>query len=151
MTSTTNQFWIQSVDTSYSNVLFTIHHDGRITIADHLTVDDAAREFWNAVQRLNPHTLPLVARRDLTENDIEELRAAFASQRSTGALRLMPGDAMNHHDQRVRLVVAKLMSHHGFDLANPNADVLQLTNPRARAWVALAREIVDALYVDQQG
>ncbi|WP_205710467.1 hypothetical protein [Burkholderia cepacia] len=32
----------------------TIANDGSVTIADHLTVDEAAREFWNAVLRLNP-------------------------------------------------------------------------------------------------
>ncbi|MCA8205580.1 hypothetical protein LGM71_31615 [Burkholderia sp. AU33545] len=151
MTSNTNPFWFQSVDTSYSNVLFTIHHDGRITIADHLTVDDAAREFWNAVRRLNPLTLPLVARRDLTQNDIEELRAAFASRRSADVMRLIPDVTMNHREQRVRIVVAKLMSHHGYAQANPDQDVLELQSPRARAWVSLARVIVDALFPGQKG
>ena len=32
----------------------TIANDGSVTIADHLTVDEAAREFWNAVLCLNP-------------------------------------------------------------------------------------------------
>ncbi|KVE05551.1 hypothetical protein WI91_10500 [Burkholderia vietnamiensis] len=151
MTFNATQLSFQSIDAAHSEVLFTIHHDGRITIADHLTVDDAAREFWDAVQRLNPLTPPLVAPRDLTQNDIQELRAAFASSRSAGPLRLMPEVAMNHRDQCVRIVVAKLMSHHRFELADPNADVLELDNPRARAWVTLAREIVDALCAGRQG
>ncbi|ANW54837.1 MULTISPECIES: hypothetical protein [Burkholderia] len=42
-----------SLDQSVQPII-TIADDGRVTIADHLTVDDAAREFWNAVLRLNP-------------------------------------------------------------------------------------------------
>ncbi|MCS6473392.1 hypothetical protein NX871_26100 [Burkholderia thailandensis] len=151
MTFSAKQFSFQRIDSACSEVLFTIHHDGRITIADHLTVDDAAREFWNAVRRLNPLTLPLQARRDLTQKDIEEVRAAFASQRSASALRLMPGVAMNHRGQRVRLVVGKLMSHHGYAQTNPDQDVLELQSPRARAWVSLAGAIVDALFPGQEG
>ncbi|MBR8399881.1 hypothetical protein KDW65_24940 [Burkholderia cenocepacia] len=93
---------------------FTIHSDGRVTVADHMTADEAARVFWTAVRRMNPF-LPKLDR-----------------------------------EQCVRVIVAKLMSHHGFELANPDADVLELDNPRARAWVALAREIVDALCAGQQ-
>ncbi|KVE72095.1 hypothetical protein WI98_22785 [Burkholderia vietnamiensis] len=138
------------VDVAYSEVLFTIHHDGRITIADHLTVDDAAREFWNAVRRLNPLTLPLVAPSDLTQNDIDALRAAFASGRSANVTRLVPDAAMNNREQRIRLVVAKLMSHHGYAQANPDQDVLELQSPRARAWISLARAIIDALFPGQE-
>lgn len=94
--------------------LFVIHRDGRVTVPDDKTVDDAARAFWAAVRRMNPF-LPKLDR-----------------------------------EQCVRVIVAKLMSHHGFELANPNADVLQLDNPRARAWVSLSREIVDALCANQQ-
>ncbi|KVE64657.1 hypothetical protein WI96_14045 [Burkholderia vietnamiensis] len=151
MTSNAKQFSFRTVDADNSEVLFTIHHDGRITIADHLTVEDAAREFWNAVRRLNPLTLPLVARRDLTQNDIDELRAAFASRRSGNVMRLMPDIAINHREQCVRLVVAKLMSHHGYAQANPDQNVLELHSPRARAWVSLARAIVDALFPGQEG
>ncbi|WP_205169739.1 hypothetical protein [Burkholderia sp. LMG 13014] len=94
---------------------FVIHSDGRVTVANLMTADNAARAFWTAVRRTNPF-LPKLDR-----------------------------------EQCVRVIVAKLMSHHGFELANPNADVLELDNPRARAWVALAREIVDALCAGQQG
>jgi len=41
------------VSSSYQPFI-TIADDGSVTIADHLTVDEAAREFWNAVLRLNP-------------------------------------------------------------------------------------------------
>ncbi|WP_175922092.1 hypothetical protein [Burkholderia latens] len=41
------------VSSSYQPFI-TIAHDGSVTIADHLTVDEAAREFWSAVLRLNP-------------------------------------------------------------------------------------------------
>lgn len=151
MTSNVKQSSFRFVSAAYSEVLFTIHHDGRITIADHLTVDDAAREFWNAVRRLNPLTLPLVARRDLTQNDIDELRAAFASRRSANVMRLIPDIATDHREQRIRIVVGKLMSHHGYAQANPDQDVLELQSPRARAWVSLARAIVDALFPGQEG
>lgn len=93
---------------------FVIHSDGRVTVPDDKTVDDAARAFWAAVRRTSPF-LPKLDR-----------------------------------EQCVRVIVAKLMSHHGFELANPNADVLELENPRARAWVSLSREIVDALCANQQ-
>ncbi|KML20247.1 MULTISPECIES: hypothetical protein [Burkholderia] len=94
---------------------FIIHADGRVTVPDNKTVDDAARAFWTTVRRINPF-LPKLDR-----------------------------------EQCVRAVVAKLMSHHGFELTNPNADVLELENPRARAWVSLSHEIVDALFADKQG
>ncbi|KVV48242.1 hypothetical protein WT27_04935 [Burkholderia territorii] len=95
-----------------------LHADGRITVADRLTVDEGARAFWIAVRRFNPY-LPQLDR--------------------------------EHRDQYVRVVVAKLMSHDGFQLANSDADVLELNNPRARDWVALARAIVDALFPGQEG
>lgn len=49
--------------------LITITDDGRVAIADHLTVDEAAREFWNAVLRLNPLPPRIAAPAD------EQLRA----------------------------------------------------------------------------
>ncbi|KWF09563.1 hypothetical protein [Burkholderia pseudomultivorans] len=115
MTFNENHISFQGIDAAYSEVLFTIHRDGRITIADHLTVDDAAREFWTAVRRMNPYPPTL------------------------------------DHEQRVRVVVAKLMSHYGYAQTNPEQDVLQLQSPRARAWVSLARAIVDALFAGQEG
>ncbi|AKA61167.1 hypothetical protein IST4116A_02383 [Burkholderia cenocepacia] len=151
MTSNAKQSSFQFVNASYREVLFTIHCDGRITIADHLTVDDAAREFWNAVRRLNPLTLPLVARRDLVQNDIDELRAALASGRSANVMRLIPDVTTNHREQRVRIVVGKLMSHHGYAQTNPDQDVLKLRSPRARAWISLANAIVDALFPGKEG
>ena len=151
MTTNAKQSSFLFVNGAYSEVLFTIHHDGRITIANHLTVDDAAREFWNAVRRLNPLTLPVVARRDFTQNDIDELRAAFVSTRSANVMRLIPDVATNHYEERLRIVVAKLMSHHGYAQENPDQDVLELQSPRARAWISLARAIVDALFPGKEG
>lgn len=115
MTLKANRFLVQTVSANFNEVLFTIRSDGRITIADHLTVDDAAREFWTAVRRMNPY-LPTLDR-----------------------------------EQRVRVVVAKLMSHNGFAQTYPDQDVLELQSPRARAWISLAHAIVDALFPGQEG
>ncbi|MGS1027698.1 hypothetical protein [Burkholderia glumae] len=115
MTSNAKQSSFRFVSAAYGEVLFTIHRDGRITIADHLTVDAAAREFWAAVRRTSPF-LPTLNR-----------------------------------EQRVRIVVGKLMAYAGYAQTNPNQDVLELQSPRARAWVALADAIVDALFPGQEG
>ncbi|RQR31573.1 hypothetical protein [Burkholderia sp. Bp9142] len=110
-----DMYFCATANSTWSDPDVILHADGRITVADRMTVDEAARAFWIAVRRFNPF-LPKLDR-----------------------------------EQCVRVIVAKLMSHHGFELANPNADVLELENPRARASVSLAREIVDALLADKQG
>ncbi|WP_181365713.1 hypothetical protein [Burkholderia cenocepacia] len=63
----------------------------------------------------------------------------------------IPDVTTKHREQRVRIVVGKLMSHHGYAQTNPDQDVLKLRSPRARAWISLANAIVDALFPGKEG
>ncbi|KVP62572.1 hypothetical protein WJ91_03135 [Burkholderia ubonensis] len=88
---------------------------------------------------------PIFPAKELTQDEIAELRAAFASTRSFGVLLHGRNASVGLRNQCIRIVTAKLMSHCGYTLANPDADILELKSPRARAWVSLARDIVDAI------
>ncbi|MBU9377390.1 hypothetical protein KTE28_23960 [Burkholderia multivorans] len=67
----------------------TITDDGRVAIADHLTVDEAAREFWNAVLRLNPLLLRPAPAAQIGDEACRHIRATVhATEIWSGGARL---------------------------------------------------------------
>lgn len=74
-------------NTSDHAPLVTVHRDGRVEIADEYTPDEAAREFWLALGRMNPLQKERDAWRDLALGCVLHLTYKGSYRPTNGCLR----------------------------------------------------------------